>query len=62
MELNVFKLQKQPLGFDEVEYSILNWVGDFSLEGVEFDHEEEVISCVYKSCCIEYEPEYDTCI
>jgi len=31
MELNVFNLQKQPMGFDDVEHHILNWVGDFSL-------------------------------
>jgi len=40
----------------------LNWVGDFSLGGVEFDSEEELMSCVYESFCVEYEPEFNTFI
>ena len=47
-------------GFDDVEQYVLNWVDDFSLEGVDFDHEKESMSCVYESFCMEYEPEYDT--
>ena len=49
----------QPTRLDDIEHSILNWVGDFSLEEVEFDHNEELMSCVCESFCIGYEPEYD---
>ena len=60
MELNVFKLQKKSMEFDDIKYSTLNWVGDFSLEEVKFDHNEELMSFMYESFCMEYELEYDT--
>jgi len=60
MKLNVFNLQKQPIGYDHVERSILNWIFDFFLEEMEFDHDGELISWVYKSFCIKYKLEYDT--
>ena len=59
MELNVFNLYKQPMGFINVEHPTLNCVGDFLFGEVEFDHEEELISCMYKSFCVEYEPEFN---
>jgi len=60
IELNMFNLQKQPRGFDDVEHSTFNWVGDSSLEEVGFDHEEEYIWCVYESFYVKCELEYDT--
>jgi len=30
MEGNVFNLQKQPMGFDDIEHFTLQWVEDFS--------------------------------
>jgi len=60
MELNVFNLKKQPMGFYYIEHPTLNWVGDFLLGGVEFDHEEELISCVYESFYIEHRKQFDT--
>ena len=35
-------------------------MGDFLLGGVEFGHKEELMSCVYESFYMEYEPEFDT--
>ena len=60
MELNVFNLQNQLMGFDDVKHHTLNWVGDSSLGGVQFDDEEVLISCVYESFCLGYEPESNT--
>ena len=47
MKLNVFNLQTQPMEFDDLEHPTLNWVGDFSLKEVEFEHDEELMLCAY---------------
>jgi len=48
------------VGFDDVEHHTLNSEGDFLLGEVEFEHEEELMSCMYESFCVEYELEFDT--
>jgi len=48
IELNVFNLQNQPMGFNDVEHPTLNWVCSFSLKEVEFDHDEDLMPCVYE--------------
>ena len=58
MEVNVFNLQKQPTGFDDIEHSTLHWVEDFSCGGLEFDDDDELVSC--ESFYMEYEPQFDT--
>jgi len=32
MEVNVFNLLKQPMGFDDIEHSTLHWVEDLACE------------------------------
>ena len=39
--------------FDDVDYQSINWVGDLALGQVEVDCEEELMSCVYESFCME---------
>jgi len=46
MEVNVFNLQKQPMGFDDMEYSTLHWVEDLACEELKFVHNYEIASCV----------------
>jgi len=46
--------------FDDVEYSTFSWIGDFFLEELKFDHEEEIMSFIYELFCMEYEPQHDT--
>ena len=48
------------MGFDDIEHLTLNWVGDISLGEMEFDHDEQLIPCVYESFCIEYELKFST--
>jgi len=60
MEVNVFNLQKQPMGFDDIEHSTLHWVEDLACEELEFVNDDEIGSCVYESFCMEYEHEFDT--
>ena len=36
LDLNIFNLQRQPSGFDDVEISTLNWVEDSNFDD-EFD-------------------------
>ena len=59
MELNVSILKNNP--WDLMMWSTLLLIGwvNFLLEGVEFDHEEELMSCVYESFCMGYEPEFE---
>jgi len=47
METNVFNLQKQPMGFDDIKHSILHWVEDLPCEELEFVNDDEIASCVY---------------
>ena len=47
LELNVSNVQKHHMGLDDMEHSILNWVGNLPLEEVEFDHGEEFMSCMH---------------
>jgi len=60
MEVNVFNLQKQPMGFDDIEHSTLYLVEDLACEELEFVNDDEIASCVYESFCMKYEPEFDT--
>ena len=46
--------------FEHVEQFALNWVGDFPLEEVVFDHEEELMMSEYELFCMAYELEHDT--
>ena len=55
LELNIFNLQRQPSGFDDVETSTLNWVEDSQFDD-EFD---ELFAAEYESFLIDDEPEYD---
>ena len=57
--INVFNVQKQPMGFDDIDHQSLNWVSGLVLGEIGVDCEEELMSCVYESFCMEYEPEYD---
>jgi len=34
VELNIFNMQRQPSGFDEMEFSTLNWVRDSLFDNV----------------------------
>jgi len=36
LELNIFNLQRQSSGFDDIEFSTLNWVDDYIFDE-EFD-------------------------
>jgi len=55
LELNIVNLQRQPLGFNDVETSILNRVEDFSFDD-EFD---EIFAIEYELFLIDDELEYD---
>jgi len=58
LDLNIFNLQRQLEGFDNVDHSILNWVGNFSHDELEFEHVDEFpIEC--KSFFMGDEPEDD---
>jgi len=52
VELNVFNLERQPIGFDNMEFSTLNWVGD----SVIHDEFDDMFAIEYKSFLINYEP------
>jgi len=47
------------MGLDNVEHSTVNWISDFSMEEVKFDHEEELMLCSYESFCMEYKLKCD---
>jgi len=55
LELNIFNLQRQPLRFDDIETTTLNWVEDFIFDD-EFD---EIFAAKYKLFFIDDEHEYD---
>jgi len=55
IELNIFNMQRQPSGFDDMEFSTLNWVEDFVFD----DAFDEMIAAEYKSFFVNDEPEYD---
>jgi len=55
LELNIFNLQRQPSGFDDMEFSTLHWVGDSILE----DAYDDVFAAEYESFLVNDEPEYD---
>jgi len=57
-ELNIFNLQRQPDGFDNLDHSTLNWVGRFSYDGLEFEH-VDAFDIVYESFLTNDELEYD---
>ena len=54
-DFNMFNLWRQPLGFDDVETSTLNWIEDSNFDD-EFD---EMFAAEYESFLIDDEPEYD---
>jgi len=55
IELNIFNMQRQPSGFDDMEFSTLNWVED-TIFGDAFD---EMFTAKYESFLMNDEPEYD---
>ena len=55
LELNIFNMQRQPSGFDDMEFSTLNWVGDSIFD----DAFDDIFATEYESFLIDDEPEYD---
>jgi len=55
VELNIFNMQRKPSEFDDMEFSTLNWVGDF----VFVDAFNNAFSTEYESFIINDEPKYD---
>jgi len=51
LELNIFSMQRQPSGFDDMEFSTLNWIGESVFD--------DVFATKYESFLIDNEPEYD---
>ena len=41
LDLNIFNLQRQPDGFDNLYHSTLSWVDDFSYDELEFENVDE---------------------
>ena len=54
VELNIFNIQRQPSGFDDMEFSTLNWVGDSIFD----DAFDDVFATKSESFLIDDEPEY----
>jgi len=50
LELNIFNLQRQPFGFDDMEFSTLNWVKDSVFD--------DMFAAEYESFLINDEPGY----
>jgi len=57
LELNILNLQRQPLGFDDIETSTLNWIDD----SIFYDEFDDMFTTEYESFFIDHEPEYDIC-
>ena len=55
LELNIFNLQRQPSGFDDVEFSTLHWVEDSVLD----DARDDVFAIEYEPFLVNDEPKYD---
>ena len=55
VELNILNIQRQPSGFDDMEFSTLNWLGDSIVDNA-FD---DVFATEYESILIDDEPECD---
>ena len=55
LELNIFNIQRQPCGFDDMKFSTLNQVGDSIFD----DAFDDVFATEYESFLINDEPEYD---
>jgi len=55
IELNIFNMQRQPSGFDNMEFSTLNWVEDSVFD----DAFDEMFAVEYESFLVNDEPEYD---
>ena len=49
LELNIFNMQRQPSGFDDMEFSTLNWVGDSILD----DASDDVFAAKYESFIVD---------
>ena len=41
LDFNIFNLQRQPDGFDDMDHSTLSWVSDFSHDELEVEHVDE---------------------
>jgi len=55
LELNIFNIQRQPSGFDGMEFPTLNWVAGFVFD----DAFEDVSVAEYESFLVNDGPEYD---
>jgi len=55
IELNIFNMQRQPSGFDDMEFSTLNWAKDSVFD----DASDEMFAIEYESFLVNDEPEYD---
>jgi len=55
LELNIFNMQRQPSGFDYMEFSILNWVEDTVFD----DAFDNMFAAEYEFLFVNDEPEYD---
>ena len=55
VELNIFNLQRQPSGFDDMEFATLHWVEDSMLDDAYVD----VFAVEYESFLVNNEPKYD---
>ena len=45
LELSIFNMKRQPLGFDDMEFSTLTWVEDFVFD----DNHDDMFSAKYES-------------
>jgi len=55
LELNIFKMQRQPSSFDDIEFPIINGVNDFVFDNGFHD----IFATEYESFLVDDEPEYD---
>ena len=55
LELNIFNMQRQPSGFDDMEFSTLNWVED-SVFDDDFDN---VFAAEHESFLVDDDPKCD---
>jgi len=55
IELNVFNIQRQPSGLDDMDFSTLNWVEDSVFD----DALDDMFAAEYESFLVDDEPKYD---
>lgn len=58
LDLNIFTLQKQPSGLDNVEHFTLNWLDDFRYDELVSEN-DDVFCTEYASSLMDHEPECD---